>query len=457
MHHGEQYTRVLIIGAGRGGQTLIELFAKDPGVAIVGVVDVRADTPGMELARSLGIPTGTDFRSFLHHPAPDLIIDVTGNPEVGEALQRTKAPESEIIGGMAARFMWALIQEREQKDVLEEKYQRVLEQLERETGPEFIVGSSPLMREVARQMEQVAPTDSTVLIRGETGTGKEIIARAIHRRSHRAEQPLISVNCTAFSENLIESELFGHKKGAFTGALTNKVGLLEHADGGTLFLDEIGDMSQSMQAKLLRFLQTGEIRPIGEVHSHTVDVRIIAATNRNLEEAIREGTFRSDLFYRLNTFIIHLPPLRERREDIPLFAYHFLKQAVAKTNKKVESISPKALDYLSHYTWPGNLRELQGVIERAVILCRGSQIELEHLPLSVQKEPPLIEGEETFYQVRRRLLNRFEREAVSRFLRKAKGNVSEAARLAGVPRRTFYRLLEKLRIDPTQYRPRRPS
>ncbi|RMI09016.1 MAG: AAA family ATPase [Calditrichaeota bacterium] len=440
-------TKILIIGAGRGGRTLIELFRDDPTVRIIGVADVREHIAGMELARELGIPTSTDFRDFLHDPPPDLIMDVTGNPEVEKELRRCKSPQSEIVGGLTARFMWALIDERKQKRILEEKYRNMLEALGAETDSEFIVGANRQMVEIAHLVKQVAPTDSTVLIRGETGTGKEIIARAIHRRSRRAEQPLISVNCTAFSENLIESELFGHKKGAFTGAVTDKVGLLEHADGGTLFLDEIGDMPLSMQAKLLRFLQTGEIRPIGEVHSRTVDVRIIAATNRNLEEAIREGTFRADLFYRLNTFTIHLPPLRERREDIPLFAYHFLKQAVAKTNKKVESISPEAMDYLTGYDWPGNLRELHGVIERAVILCTGHQIEVEHLPLSVQQETPVIRGEETFPEARERVLRNFEREALCKYLREARGNVSLAAQKAGLPRRTFYRLMEKLGIS----------
>ncbi|RMG64266.1 MAG: AAA family ATPase [Calditrichaeota bacterium] len=455
MNTAERKTRILIVGAGRGGRTLIELFGEDPAITIVGVVDLREDAPGLELARTLNIPTDKDFRKFLYNPAPDLIIDVTGNPEVAHQLNHMKAPESEIVGGMAARFMWALIQERRQKVLLEEKYRRILESIGTEADSEFIIGSSQEMQRIAHLVDQVAPTDSTVLIRGETGTGKEIVARAIHRRSRRAQYPLVTVNCTAFSENLIESELFGHKKGAFTGAVSAKVGLLEHADKGTLFLDEIGDMPMSMQAKLLRFLQTGEIRPIGDVNSHTVDVRIIAATNRNLEEAIKNGTFRSDLYYRLNIFTIELPPLRERREDIPLFAYHFLKLAIAKTNKKVDSISTRAMDYLCHYDWPGNLRELQGVMERAVILCNGPQIEPEHLPISVQKEPPLLPLNQPFQEARRQLLNRFEKEALQHLLRETGGNVSQAARKAGLPRRTFYRLMVKLNIDPSRYKQNR--
>ncbi len=440
-------TKVLIVGAGRGGRTLIELFHNDPNVEIIGVADLRPQIAGMQLARSLGIPTSINFREFLHHPAPDLIMDVTGNPEVQEQLRTLKAPESEVVGGIAARLMWALINERKQKKLLEEKYRMMLHELESHPENEFIVGKNKKMIEIGELVLKVAPTTATVLIRGETGTGKEIIARAIHYHSNRKDEPLVVVNCTAFSPHLIESELFGHKRGAFTGAVADKMGLLEKADGGTVFLDEIGDMPLEMQTKLLRFLQTNEIRALGDVTTKTVDVRIVAATNRDLEVAIKEGTFRADLFYRLNTFTITLPPLRERREDIPLYAYHLLKLAVAKVNKKVDGIAPDATAYLMSYDWPGNLRELQGVMERAVILCMGSLIEKEHLPLTLQDNEVAPSLEEGLTAARANVVEKFERRAIIKFLTDCNGNVTRAAQKAGIPRRSFYRMMEKLGIQ----------
>ena len=445
-------TKVLIVGAGRGGRTLIELFQNDPTIAIIGVVDLRQHIAGIQLAKKLGIPTASDFQDFLDHPKPDLIIDVTGNPRVHDELSAKKAAESEIVGGLAARFMWALIDERKQQKIMAEKYQSMMEALGAEAESEFIVGNNRKMLEVAGLVMKVAPTASTVLIRGETGTGKEIIARAIHRHSPKREAPLVAINCTAFSQNLIESELFGHKKGAFTGAVADKKGLLAHADGGTVFLDEIGDMPLEMQTKLLRFLQTGEIRAIGDLVTKTVNVRVIAATNRNLETSIEEGRFRSDLFYRLNGFTIHLPPLRERSEDIPLFAYHFLKSAVADVNKKVTSISSEAMDFLMGYDWPGNLRELQGVISRAIILCSDHQIEKEHLPLSLQDETSAPKLDNGFLAAKTTVVENFERKAISKYLTDTRGNITQAAEKARLPRRTFYRLMDKLGISRDVYR-----
>ncbi len=248
----------------------------------------------------------------------------------------------------------------------------------------FAESQSPLMQEILDLVHRVAPTPTTVLIRGESGTGKEIIARLIHHLSPMHSKPLVIVNCTALSPQLIESELFGHRKGAFTGAVQDKIGLLEQAHGGTVFLDEIGDMPLEMQAKLLRFLQSGEVRPIGSTTTRRVKVRIIAATNRNLETAIQQGDFREDLFYRLNAFTLQLPPLRKRKEDIPLLAAHFLQLARERINKHVTRISPKAMALLLQYHWPGNLRELKNVIERAVVLATGDEITVNHLPFNFQ-------------------------------------------------------------------------
>ena len=242
---------------------------------------------------------------------------------------------------------------------------------------EEIVGNSTALLEVLAKVEQVAPTDSTVLIWGETGTGKELIARAVHDRSRRKDRPLVKVNCSAISAGLVESELFGHVKGAFTGALDRRIGRFELANGGTIFLDEIGELPSETQVKLLRVLQEREFEPVGSSRSVRVDVRVIAATNRNLEESVRTGNFRDDLFYRLNVFPLELPPLRDRRSDIPKLAKFFLAHYAKKLGKSIKEISPDTMDRILEYSWPGNVRELQNVIERAVILCRQPILELE--------------------------------------------------------------------------------
>src|SRR5207237_9483392 len=234
----------------------------------------------------------------------------------------------------------------------------------------------PNVREVAELLARDAPTPTTVLVRGESGTGKELAARAIHKYSPLRDKPLLTVNCTALTPTLMESELFGHRRGSFTGAVADKAGLFEKADGGTIFLDEIGDMPLEMQGKLLRVLQAGEIKPVGDVVTRRVRVRVIAATNRDLEQAMQRGEFREDLFYRFNAFTITLPSLRERAEDIPVLAYHFLRKAEAKVNKKVPRISNDALEVLKRYGWPGILRELETMSERTTGLASGGTAEL---------------------------------------------------------------------------------
>ena len=250
------------------------------------------------------------------------------------------------------------------------------EEIRREHPFEELVGSSPALLAILRQVEQVAPTDTTVLILGETGTGKELIARAIHNRSSRRDRPLVKVNCAAISAGLVESELFGHVKGAFTGALERRVGRFELADGGTIFLDEIGELPLETQVKLLRVLQEQEFEPVGSSKSVRVNVRVIAATNRDLPEAIRAGRFRSDLFYRLNVFPIEVPPLRSRRSDIPQLVTFFLSGFVKRFGKRIGSVSPETMGRLTSYAWPGNIRELQNIVERAVVLCEGPALEL---------------------------------------------------------------------------------
>jgi transcriptional regulator with PAS, ATPase and Fis domain len=439
-------TRITLIGAGSGGRALVELFHKDPNIEIAGVADKDERAAGLVLAREFGLPVTTNYQELLAAKEVDLIVDVTGDPAVARVIHQLKADETEVIGGNAARFIWELIDARNKTEALEDKYQLALRELEARAESEFIIGNNPKMKEISELIAKVAPAPTTVLVRGESGTGKELVARAIHRHSALSNQPLVTLNCTALSPSLLESELFGYKRGAFTGAYADRKGLFEKADGGTMFLDEIGDMSLEIQAKLLRTLQTGEIRAVGEVRTKKVRVRIIAATNQDLEKAISDGTFREDLFYRINTFTITLPPLRERTEDIPFLAEYFLQRARAKVNKHVESIAPQAIAFLRNYSWPGNLRELENVIERAVVLTSTSFVEAQHLPIHVQ-DLPGFQPKKGFKAGKSQAIEQFERQALAGYLAESKGNVSRAAGLASIPRRTFHRLMAKYKIS----------
>jgi transcriptional regulator with GAF, ATPase, and Fis domain len=446
-------TKVAIVGAGKGGRALLEMFAGDPTVTILGVGDVNPWAPGLELARRLDIPVVTDLRGLVSDPRLDLIIDVTGSPEVQRTILELKPVATEVMGGASARFVWDLLAERKRSEELEDRYGLMLRELQAQAEGDFIIGQNPKMKELAELIVKVAATPTTVLIRGESGTGKELVARAIHRYSNLRDKPLITVNCTALAPTLLESELFGHKRGAFTGAVADKPGLFEKADGGTMFLDEVGDMSPEMQSRLLRVLQTGESKPVGDVVTRKVRVRVIAATNRPLEKALATGEFREDLFYRFNAFTITLPPLRERSEDIPVLAHHFLRKAEAKVNKKVDRFTPEALDLLKRYPWPGNLRELENIIERAVVLATTRQVEVALLPLHLQESAPAaMHTGERFHEAKERAVALFERDAIIRFLGETRGNVSAAAKRAGITRRNFHRLIVKHGLNTQSFR-----
>src|SRR5262245_28489786 len=311
-------TRVVIVGAGTGGRALLEMFVGDTSVTIAGVCDVNPWAPGLDLARRLNIPVATNVEDLLDDPRLDLVIDVTGNPTVQQTIHQFKGPGTEVMGGASAKFMWDLLAERKRSEELEDRYSLMLREFQAQAEGDFIIGQNPKMKEITEMIARLAPTPTTVLIRGESGTGKELVARAIHRYSGLRDTPLVTVNCTALTPTLMESELFGHRRGAFTGAVADKVGLFEKADGGTIFLDEIGDMPLEMQGKLLRVLQAGETKPVGDVVTRKIRVRVIAATNRDLEGALQASQFREDLFYRFNAFTIALPPLRDRAEDIPI-------------------------------------------------------------------------------------------------------------------------------------------
>ncbi len=303
------------------------------------------------------------------------------------------------------------------------------------------VGKNRVFLEVVRLAETVAPTDSTVLITGESGTGKEILARYIHQLSERADGPFVSINCGALPETLLESELFGHVKGSFTGAVRDKQGLLAAACGGTLFLDEVGEMSPSLQVKLLRAIQEREIVPVGATDPEGIDVRIVAATNRDLEQEMRRGSFRSDLYYRLNVISLHMPPLRDRRDDIPLLAEHFLARLAQAREVERSSLSPEAVAALRAYDWPGNVRELENALERAVVVARGPVIDLPALPGRIT-EPgaaPLV-GEETPANP---TLEVIERAYIAWVLRTEGGNKARAAEILGIDPSTLYRKINR--------------
>ena len=306
---------------------------------------------------------------------------------------------------------------------------------------EQIIGNSPALESVLEQVQQVAPTDSTVLIQGETGTGKELIARAVHDLSSRFGRPFIKLNCAAIPFDLLESELFGHERGAFTGAISQKVGRFELADKGTLFLDEVGDIQPGLQPKLLRVLQEQEFERLGGTRTHHVDVRLVAATNRNLVDMVKRNEFRSDLYYRLNVFPIPLPPLRERRGDIPALVEHFVEIYARRMNKQIEDIPPETMSAISSFHWPGNIRELQNFVERSVILSSGNSL---HAPLAELARSPETESSGAV------TLEDAERDHIRKILESTKWVVSgpngAAARL-GIKRSTLYFRMQKLGIS----------
>ena len=332
----------------------------------------------------------------------------------------------------------------EQRKILaENKY--LHNELSKAYGFKEIVGNSKKMQQVMDMIQRVTFSDITVLINGESGTGKELLARAIHYTGKRKDRKFIAINCATLSESLLESTLFGHKKGAFTGAINDKKGFFEEADSGTLFMDEISDIPNSVQAKILRTLQEGEIVRVGDTVLKKVNVRIIAATNQDLFQKVREGKFREDLYYRLNVFNIKLPPLRERKEDIPLLVKHFIDKYNRKEDKQVKGISPRVEQEFYHYNWPGNVRELENIIERAVVLCKGSVISVRCLPGSLvpeKEDVPVIEipSGSSFKEAEKKIL--------LKTLQKTKWNKKEAAKILGISlRKIEYRIKEWGQIE----------
>ena len=331
-----------------------------------------------------------------------------------------------------------------EKKALKDEIRVLKKDSHRGVGIPFLIGKSSKIQELVMLVEQIAPTDCNVLIFGETGTGKELFARAIHHLSGRAEKRFLAINCGAFTEELLTNELFGHEKDAFTGATTTKIGLLEAANGGTVFLDEIGDMPASMQVKLLRVIEEKSLLRVGGTQPIKVDIRIVAATNKDLNREVETGGFRKDLFYRLNVVSLHLPPLAERRDDVPLLAHHFLGRYAEPQGKSIKGFSDEAMEVLMNYEYPGNIRELENIVERAVVLCNEEEILVKHLPqelgqysLKVYRKPghrfPTLEENEVEY--------------VSWVLKQVDGNKTRAAEILGIDRVSLWRKLKRWGFD----------
>jgi two-component system, NtrC family, response regulator len=325
------------------------------------------------------------------------------------------------------------------------KLQKRVEQLEKQVGKKYsfenIIGQSSLIQEAIILARKVAPTDATVLLLGETGTGKEVFAQAIHNESRRSGKPFMALNCSAFGKELLESEIFGHKAGAFTGANKDKKGLIEEADSGTLFLDEIGEMHIELQAKLLRVLETSEFIKVGDTKSTKVNVRIIAATNRDMQQEVNDGKFREDLFYRINVFTIQLPALRDRKKDIPVLAEYFLNIFSQKTNQRITGMSKNFLEHLQNHEWKGNIRELKNVIERACILANSEELTVDCLPVEF-----LLISSSSDNQLSAFSLASVEKLHIQRVLNHTKGNKTETARLLNIGLTTLYRKIEEYKL-----------
>ncbi len=345
-----------------------------------------------------------------------------------------------IISAMVAQAVRIHELVREEKETLTNENLRLKGELKKKYHPVNIIGESKRMVDVYSSIDLVSSTKATVLLRGESGTGKELVAHAIHYRSERAEKPFIKVSCASFPDTLLESELFGYEKGAFTGALGRKQGRFELAHTGTLFLDEIGDIPLTTQVKLLRVLQEKEFERVGGVETVRVDIRLIAATNKDLELEVREGRFREDLYYRLNVVPIFLPPLRERKEDLPLLVQHFLDHANKEHKKDIRQISDDAWEHIMSYSWPGNVRELENAVEYAVVMCQGQVIGREHFPIDLRAKikppedsPPDPNGIQNLTEA----IEKMERDLLTKALEKTAGNKRKAARLVGVTERMF--------------------
>lgn len=373
------------------------------------------------------------------------VIVVTGYATVATAVEAMKKGAYHYLPKpYKLEEVRILVRKALERRELEKEVQELRRQVRQETGGPVIIGKSDKMHQLLRLAEQIAPTDTSVLILGETGTGKELVARFLHAKSQRGDRPFLAINCGAFSEELLANELFGHEKEAFTGAGSTKKGLLEAAHGGTVFLDEIGEMPPAMQVKLLRVLQEKKLIRVGGTEEIPVDIRVVAATNRNLLKEVKRGRFRQDLFYRINVITLYVPPLVERRDDIPLLCRHFLDKFARAQQKEIAEISEEVLEVLMQYEFPGNVRELENIVERAVALAQGDRIEVNHLPPDLQQLTLRVPR-----PARREFLTleEYEKEYILWVLKKVKGNKTKAAEILGIDRVSLWRRLKRFGVQ----------
>jgi two-component system response regulator GlrR len=421
-----------VVRASSGGEALTELGVARPRIIIT---DLRME--GMD---------GMALFQHVHCQDPALpVIVLTAHGTIPDAVQAT---QQGVFGYLTKPFdageLLALVER-----AISLHPERVSEQSHSdENWRADIISISPAMASLLAEVKLVAQTEASVLILGESGTGKELLARAIHQASARCHAPFVAINCAAIPEQLLESELFGHTKGAFTGAVTPNKGLFQSATGGTIFLDEIGDMPLALQAKLLRVLEDREVRPLGSTQAFAIDVRIVSATHQDLEQAIAEGRFREDLYYRLNVFSRSIPPLRERREDIPLLARHFLKMLCEKHGRVLNDYTPDAMEMLTAFDWPGNVRQLTNVVEQCCALSLAPLIPAGLVSRALQERPLDNLDKLTYADAKQR----FERDYLIQLLKITKGEVTDAARLAGRNRTQFYRLLQRYHLSPAMFK-----
>ncbi len=435
---------------------------QSPSAAIEAVQKNVFDAAIIDLRMPGG--SGWDVIDYLREHSPETACVIsTGHGDRDDAIRAIRMGAYDFLPKPVSLFEISNVLDRiAEKKALQNKTVALEGRLQRVEGRSNLIGTSMPMLRVQKLIDRIAPTDSAVLILGETGTGKEMVARRVHEQSERSAAPFVAVNCGAIPENLVESEFFGHRKGAFTGADSNRAGLFEVANGGTLFLDELGELDKSMQVKLLRFLESGEVRRVGDNEPFHVDVRIVCATNRELQQMVHEGQFREDLYFRINTFEIYLPPLRERLDDIPGLAMHLIARHLKRENVSPSILPPETIRALQAHPWPGNVRELANVLEHAVILSDGQAIRPEDLPRSLQKNSGSESGRSgsvgsvpfgahsegvglnRSIETGPRTLRQMEEEMILRVLDKYHGDKPQAARELGIALKTLYNRLSQM-------------
>jgi DNA-binding NtrC family response regulator len=427
-----------------------EVDVAGTGDDAVSLLNERAfDLVLTDLALGRG-PSGMDVLRAAKELRPEtVVVMITAHGSETIAVEAMKAGAEDYVPKPFDNDEIRLVVQRAlDRTRLERENRLLLEQVQRQYGFENLIGSGPAMRSVFETIQKVAETDLTVLVRGDSGTGKELVAQALHNRSSRRKRPFVAVNCAAISRELVESELFGHEKGAFTGADARRLGRFEAAEGGTIFLDEIGDMAPETQAKVLRVLQERSLERVGGTTPIQVDVRVVAATHRNLEEDVKDGRFRGDLYYRLKVVAIELPALRERREDVPALAHRFLENVTERLGRDKKRISEEALARLARHSWPGNVRELQNVIEQAAVLAAGAEIAADDLHLP-EEEPGATAATVdvsglAFGEAKKRVVEGFERDFLLAALRSHDGNISRTAESIGMVRQSLQQKIREL-------------